>query len=71
MAQLHILTLYPVLAGVQQASKPCQHGLVSEIPESHVESDAGLHARLPQVHLQRLWERHRAPHQAMGVSFPS
>ena len=55
--------------GFQQASEPGEYRLLPEVPESHVEPDASVHSRLPQVHLQRLRQRHRPPHQTMGVSF--
>lgn len=55
--------------GFQQAPESGQYSLVSEVPESHVEPDASVHSCLPQIHLQRLWQRHRPPHQTVGVSF--
>ncbi len=55
--------------GFQQASEPCQYSLIPEVPESNVEPDASVYSRLPQIHLQRLWQRHRPPYQTMGVSF--
>lgn len=61
------LTFYCL--GFQQAPESGQYSLVSEVPEPHVEPDASVHSCLPQIHLQRLWQRHRPPHQTVGVSF--